>query len=172
MNEKKIYRFLALMLGSYGIIYLLYELWLREVAGLDSSLIFVVGKGAAFLLQTLSYETEFRNNILIVNGFSAVAVGAPCNGFLLYVLHFCFSVAVPGATINKFWYIPLGFAAVYLANVVRVALLALNVIYFPDSFEFNHHYLFTTLVYLLVFGIWVWWFNRFSGLNLKNASSQ
>jgi exosortase/archaeosortase family protein len=171
MNEKTIYRFLAMMLGGYGVIYLIYEFWLSKISGLDSGLIQIVGWGAAFLLNIFGYTTDFKNNILIVDGFSAVSVGAPCNGFLLYVLHFCFSFAVPGRLLNKLWYIPLGLFLIYAANIIRVALLTLNVLYFPSSFEFNHHYLFTTLVYLLIFGLWVFWLNRFSGLNLAKKQN-
>jgi hypothetical protein len=46
--------------------------------------------------------------------------------------------------------------------VLRVAGLALNVLYNASSVDFNHKYTFTILVYAAIFGMWMLWVKRYA----------
>jgi hypothetical protein len=47
---------------------------------------------------------------------------------------------------------------------VRVAVLAVNYHFSRHTFDFNHKYTYSFLVYSVIFGLWMLWVNRFSGL--------
>ena len=69
-----------------------------------------------------------------------------------------------GKWLRKLWFIPLGFVAIYLFNILRIALIAMIIEYHPDLFEMMHSYVFKYLFYLMLFGMWVWWTNRLATL--------
>jgi exosortase/archaeosortase family protein len=80
------------------------------------------------------------------------------------VLFAAFVIAFPGPWKTKVWYVPAGILAIYLINSLRVIGLALNRMFSNESFEFNHKYTFTILVYGAIFWFWMIWVNRFSGI--------
>lgn len=65
-----------------------------------------------------------------------------------------------GAGRQRLWLIPAGMLAVYLLNVGRVMLLALNYMYWHGSVKFNHHYTFTNVVYKAIGLLWPLWARR------------
>lgn len=95
--------------------------------------------------------------LLVLNGQPSVLVGDPCNGLLLYVLFVGFIVAFPGSIRHKLWFVPLGILVIYAINVGRVALLALNHVYWHPTVEFDHHYTFTFVVYGAIGALWIAW---------------
>lgn len=103
---------------------------------------------------------ETQNTQLYVDGRSSIQIGPPCNGLVLMVIFAGFVLAYPGAWLRKLLFIPLGILGVYVINVIRVVLLCINYTYFPDTFQFNHEYTFIVVVYSFIFGLWMWWSNR------------
>jgi exosortase/archaeosortase family protein len=95
-------------------------------------------------------------------------MGDPCNGIILFALFSSFIIAFPGPLKSKIWFIPSGIIIIYLANVLRVVLLAIIQLYVSRStLEFHHTYTFTYMVYSLIFFMWWIWVNQFSGLIKK-----
>lgn len=118
---------------------------------------------------TLSPFSE-ENTYLFKDGIPVVLIEHGCNGLILMVLFAGFILAFPGPSKVKLWYIPLGIFCIYLINSLRVIGLAVNKIFSNSSFEFNHKYTFTILVYGAIFGFWMYWVNRFSGINAGKKS--
>jgi exosortase/archaeosortase family protein len=81
---------------------------------------------------------------------------------VLYALFAGFVLAFPGPVRRKLWFIPLGIAAIYLLNIIRIGVLALNHLYYHESVEFNHHYTFSFVVYACIFLLWMLWARRLS----------
>jgi exosortase/archaeosortase family protein len=77
-------------------------------------------------------------------------------------------VAFPGPWKKKMWFVPLGILSIYLINSLRVIGLAVNHMVSQESFDFNHKYTFTILIYGAIFFFWMIWVNRFSGINVKS----
>jgi exosortase/archaeosortase family protein len=78
-----------------------------------------------------------------------------------------FIVAFPGPWRTKLWFVPMGILSIYLINSLRVIGLAVNHMVSKSSFDFNHKYTFTILVYGAIFYFWMIWVNRYSGINAK-----
>lgn len=114
----------------------------------------------AYSLSPFSEE----NTYLFRNQLPVVLIEHGCNGLILMVLFAAFVIAFPGPWRQKLWYVPAGILVIYLINSLRVIGLALNQIFSKNSFEFNHKYTFTILVYGAIMLFWMIWVNRFSGI--------
>lgn len=115
---------------------------------------------------TLSPFAE-QNTYLFKDGIPVVLIEHGCNGLILMVLFAGFVVAFPGPWRTKLWFVPMGILAIYLINSLRVIGLAVNQMVSKSSFDFNHKYTFTILIYGAIFYFWMVWVNRYSGINGK-----
>jgi exosortase family protein XrtF len=93
----------------------------------------------------------FLNDDRIINVFEG------CNGVNVMIVYVSFLVAFSG-TWKKFLYFLLaGAAIIYVMNLVRVALLFEVALNFPNQLYFFHKFLFTGIIYAVVFVIWYFW---------------
>jgi exosortase family protein XrtF len=123
----------------------------------------------AFSSHTFSLSPfEEENTYLFKDGIPVVLIEHGCNGLILMILFAAFVIAFPGPAKEKLWYVPAGIVAIYLINSLRVIGLAVNHIISKESFDFNHKYTFTILVYGAIFTFWMIWVNRFSGINVRS----
>lgn len=127
---------------------------------LDDALCRQLAAGSVWGLQAIGWQADVATatpNLLLLNGLPTVVVGAPCDGLVLYVLLAGFVLAYPGPAQRRLWFIPLGIAALWLLNVIRIMALALNHRYSPETFEFDHHYAFSAVAYAALGGLWLLW---------------
>lgn len=138
----------------------------------------MVVRGTAFGLESLGFEVEtsYRNEndhvnrisgIIYIDSTPAVLVADPCNGLELFALFIGFFLCFPGSWISKTIFIIFGVTFLFLLNILREIMLALNYHYFQSSFDFNHKYTFAIFVYLAVFLIWRFWLNRYMIISHK-----
>lgn len=159
-------RFVAVATALLLLWFFGYERTLAVDGRLDQSLCGHVAAGGAAVLRAVGFRAGLAPaspQLLLLGGRPAVWVGAACNGLVLYALFGGFVLAYPGPFGRKLWYVPLGIALIYALNVLRVAALALNQHYAPNSLNFNHHYTFTFIVYACIFGLWMLWARRLAG---------
>ncbi len=159
-------RFLLVSAGLYILWSLSYDGLIGPNGRLDHALStnLAAASGATLRLIGFAAGTAPTNPLLVVlNGQASVSVGDPCNGLLLYALFAGFVVAFPGPVRNKIWFVPMGILVIYALNVGRVALLAINHVYWYSTVDFNHHYTFTFVVYGAIAALWVLWARRFVG---------
>lgn len=140
--------------------------WLNKIVGVQSSLV--------LNLTGYNSDTVPGNNqtIIRINEVNMVGVGNPCNGLELFILFAGFIICIPGNLRKKMWYIPVGMLIIHVVNVFRSTSLALIQYHSPESLDFNHHYTFTIIVYSIIFGLWMFWVNKYSGLVNTNKSSK
>ncbi len=154
-------RFLLLAAGLYALWVLLYESGLVPVGRLDDALSANLATVAAGLLQLVGVAAGTGGasspTTVTMLGHPAVYVGNPCNGLVLYALFAGFVLAYPGSGRRRLWFIPLGLAAIYGLNVLRIAVLAINHTYWYHTVEFNHHYTFTFVAYGAILVLWHRW---------------
>ena len=124
--------------------------------------------GTTIGLSLLGYETSGANDMILIDGQPVVLVADACNGLELFALYVGFLLCFPGKWKYKFFFIPIGIFLIYLVNVLREIVLALNYKFFQETFDFNHKYTYVFVVYLFVFGIWRYWLNRYSILSNSN----
>ena len=140
--------------------------WLNKVVGVQSSLV----------LNMIGYESDttpgINQTVVRINSTGMVGVGNPCNGLELFVLFTGFILCFPGNSRSKLWFIPLGIVIIHIVNVFRSTALALIQFHDPASLDFNHHYTFTVIVYAIIFVLWMYWVNKYSGLFDKQPTEK
>ena len=85
-----------------------------------------------------------------------------CNGLNTMIIFAAFIVAFGPLNKNTLWFIPLGILIIHLANLLRITLLFFVAEYRPDFMYFIHKYVFTAVLYLVIFILWVWWVRKFA----------
>lgn len=118
--------------------------------------------GTTFGLNLLGYETKGSERIIYIDNQAVVMVADNCNGLELFALYVGFLLCFPGRLKYKSLFIPLGIGLIFLLNVIREIVLALNYKFFRATFDFNHKYTYVLVVYLFVFVIWRYWLNNYS----------
>lgn len=152
--------FLLVFAGLYALWVLGYDGLLGPNNRLDHALSVNLAATSAATLRLAGWAAHIDFNepkLLVLNDQPSVIVGDPCNGLLLYALFAGFIIAFPGPIRHKLWFIPLGMLTIYALNVGRVAVLALNHVYWHPTVEFNHHYTFTFVVYGAIGALWIIW---------------
>ncbi len=66
-----------------------------------------------------------------------------------------FQLSTINFQLSKLWYIPLGWVACYLFNILRIFLITLFIEHHPEWFHLLHDYIFKYLFYAMLFGLWV-----------------
>jgi exosortase family protein XrtF len=165
-REKRILRFLLVFLGMYTAWKLLYEWVIHPWGYLDTLVINDSSLWAIWVLDTLGFETFQGDHATIrtigVQGSNGLWIGDPCNGLTLFALFSLFILAYPGNWKHKLWFIPAGITLIHIMNIIRIAALCIITKKSPEMLDFNHTYLFQTLMYGFVFLLWYIWIKKFS----------
>jgi exosortase/archaeosortase family protein len=133
---------------------------LGDASALDTLLCNQLATAGAWGLRALGWVAATdaaQPSLLLLNGQPSVIVGAPCDGLVLYALLAGFVLAYPGPARRRLWFIPLGIGALWLLNIIRIIVLALNHQYSPETFDFDHHYAFNVVAYAALGGLWLLW---------------
>jgi exosortase family protein XrtF len=179
MNGNKVVIAFLLKAGAlYVLWHLVYQRYLEvegtfiksvaeHVAAVSTSMLSIMGYNATQYLHEDGYATEIG-----INQVPVVWIDSGCTGLTLMALFAGFIVAYPGPWQRKAWYIPVGLFAIYLINFFRVIILAVARVSMSDtSFDFNHKYTYTLFTYAAIFGLWMLWANRLSGITLAGLST-
>lgn len=89
------------------------------------------------------------------SGKSIFIIADICNGLDLLVIYLGFIILLPYPLKRKITFSVVGCVLIVLANVIRCTILYWIYKAYPAAFEVNHHYIFTILMYLLIFFGWV-----------------
>lgn len=83
-----------------------------------------------------------------------------CSGLKQSFIWMCLILTVRGGWKHKIWFIPLGWLCCYAFNILRIFLITLFIEFHPDWFHILHDYIFKYLFYAMLFGLWVWFVER------------
>ncbi|MCS4198135.1 exosortase/archaeosortase family protein [Salinibacter ruber] len=117
-------RFLAKAVAVYGVWYVLYDLWLLPDGRLDAWVSQAAASVTGTTLSGLGLDVAVEGRTVQLAQTSGVRIVNGCNGLATIGAFIGFIVAYPGKTKRRLWFIPLGIAVIFLANVVRVSVLA------------------------------------------------
>lgn len=123
---------------------------------------------SAYFLRLFGYEviqtymTEGCEANLIFEGLESICIGSGCSGLELFFLFFGFILLMDGKLKDKLWFIPSGFLAILVLNIIRIIALCVIYYYTPEYLKFNHKYTFVIIVYGAIFGLWILWINKFA----------
>ncbi len=150
-------RFLGKMLAAYVAWYVLYDLWLLPDGRLDAWVSHSVVEVAGGAFGAVGLEAVTAGRTIALPDTPGVKIVNGCNGLSPIGLFVGFVLAFPGRWRRRAWFVPLGAAMLYAANVGRIALLAGLQRVAPDAFAWIHGLGAPAVFYLVVFGLWVLW---------------
>lgn len=161
-SYKEIILFLIKCIVLYAVWLLLRKLFFYPESSTDKFLIHQITNSTAFILNLLGYQTYIDKSFVGVAEYPGVSIAFNCNGLSLMYLFISFILAFSGNWKHKLIFSAIGLIIIHVFNIIRTSLLAIIVVYKPNWVDFNHKYTFTTIIYVVIFILWVIWVNYFS----------
>lgn len=160
--------FLVKFVGLYLVGNLLYGWYVTHYEPKPDPVTHVVARQTAGILSfcgwpvTIYDYKEIPTTSLLYEGRSILAVYEGCNGLNTAIIFAAFIIAFGPVSRAWAWFIPLGLLIIHSMNLARIAMLFFVSEYLPNAMYFVHKYLFTAILYAIIFILWVWWVRRFS----------
>lgn len=175
MKEGKgVFIFLVIFLGLYLGLNILYGVWISSYGNRADILTQLITRQTSMLLNVVGEETSVlpasnKPNVEIIKaGQKVIGVYEGCNSVNVMIVFVAFVAAFKGTWKQLLWFVPVGLAIIYLANLIRVGLLYFIAAYWSHYFYYFHKYLFTAFIYFIVFMLWLGWMKRSHGITLKS----
>lgn len=172
-SKKKNYwlRFLISIVIAFILIYVFYSI-LRKYEIIDTWYINILNKFATLLLIGSKFITElfgfevvtYGKTIKIIDGFKAsgIYLDRGCMGRNVMLGYAALIAVFPGKLVHKLWYIPMGLSVITFVNMLRISGLAITAYCCPQYSDVNHYVVFKIVAWIVIFILWLIWFNRFS----------
>ena len=110
------------------------------------------------------YPEEEPLVVVYIKGFEDdnVTFYEGCNGINIMILFVAFVLAFGTNTNSRWWFLPVGLAAIHVFNLLRLASLSIMATVSHSAFHFFHKFAFTGVIYAFVLVLWYLWATRFS----------
>jgi exosortase/archaeosortase family protein len=116
---------------------------------------------AAWIVENvLSIHIVTENNTLFFDNNGYVAVLGSCSGLKQFYQWVVLMLLFPGPWKHKFWYIPMGILVIHLVNIIRIVILSIVVVNWPQHWDFIHEWILRPFFYVVIFALWVIWVER------------
>lgn len=174
-NNKTVLLFLAKFFGVYILLFLMYSFYLKlnnpnDNFGVVQCDIFTqnVASQTLWVLQFTGFDADIvqhenENSIkLILNNNFVARIVEGCNSISIIILFISFIIAFSGTFKNTILYVLFGSAVIYVANIVRIAIIAVALFKFPEYEKILHDVVFPLIIYGLTFLLWILWVKKFS----------
>lgn len=155
--------FLLRFLGLFVVSNVIYGLFISTYGTAPDPVTEWVTNQAAIVLNifgwdvsTLSHAVQPTTSLRYA-GKNIVAIYEGCNGVNIYIIFIAFLVAIGPFSGKLVWFSLLGAVIIHISNVFRIVLLFQVTIQMPKYVYFVHKYLFTAIIYGVVFLLWFWW---------------
>ncbi len=118
-------------------------------------------------------ETIYKYGVYAMGivGSKSIFMGISCIGMTLMGVFIALIISYPGKIKHKLWLIPSGLIIIQILNIVRMCTLTIlvhngfvhtfNDYNFLGILKFNHHDLFNFFIYIIIFGMFVFYINTF-----------
>lgn len=163
---KPAFLFLGIFLGTYFIGNLLYGFWVESYRPIADPATWEVTKESSWILNQMGYQTTAQNHtikatVLLVNdGRAVLGVYEGCNGINVFIVYIAFLIGMGPMNREKIVMVALGSLSIHLLNLGRIVGLFWVALNRPESFYMVHKYIFTAVLYLAVFILWMVWLYR------------
>jgi exosortase family protein XrtF len=161
-NKAAIY-FLLVFVALYLILNTIYGFFVEAYLPNPDPITISVSKQVVFALswwdESVAYHVkEGTKNVGVSNNYRHVLnVFEGCNGLNVMIVFISFLIAYKGKIRMTFVFGLVGLVIIHVINLGRVALLYAVEIYLPRYLYFFHKYLFTGIIYAVVFFMWYVW---------------
>lgn len=129
----------------------------KAVANQTKTLLNVVG----YPVVAEPHDKELSIKLLVHNVYTARVIEG-CNSVSIIILFIAFVIAFPGPFKATLLYAITGSFIIYSVNVLRIAFLTMALYKYPYEQKILHNLLFPSIIYGLIFLLWVVWVNVFS----------
>lgn len=165
VKNKNILHFFLKLFALVSVWFVFYALILRPGRIIDRPVTNFVTNAAVSLINTLSPNSPLLSwheepiykdkNYLVKEGKKVLGIHDACNGIDLMFIYIGIIILLPYSVKRKLIFSVGGIIAIILANIIRVCSLYYIYRYHNAAFEFSHHYVFTILMYVLIFYGWL-----------------
>lgn len=172
-KRKKIALFVLKFFTSYFVLFFLYSYYLsvtqkkspdfecapitRAVASHTSALL----NGLGYHVTTVQHSEELSIKLLLNDVYTARVIEG-CNSISLILLFVSFIIAFRGSLKATLLYAVFGSIAIYIVNFLRIGFLTVALYKYPHQQELLHNLVFPSIIYGMVFLLWVVWVQLFS----------
>jgi exosortase family protein XrtF len=161
--QKPAIRFFATFVGCYLLLNTVYGLWITSMEPAPDGMTVWVARQTSAVVNALGAASTVQINTneptvsLLQNKRVIINIFEGCNGLNVMVVFLSFLLAFRGSWKSLAWFLPLGIIAIHVANLGRVGWLFQLSLHQHRYFYYVHKYLFTAIIYLVVFALWVVW---------------
>ncbi|HZY79666.1 MAG TPA: exosortase family protein XrtF [Cyclobacteriaceae bacterium] len=165
-SQKAIILFLVKFIGLYIILNTIYGFWIDHYSPLPDPVTKVVTNQTVALISLTEDNVVVGEAVASPNvpirqdGKTVVSVFEGCNSLNVMFVFLAFIVAFTGSAKKTVVFGVAGLVIIYMVNLIRVGLLFYIARYYPGNLYFFHKYLFTALLYVLVFILWYFWVTK------------
>ncbi len=162
-ENKPALRFLIVFVSIYLVLNTFYGLYINYYSPTADPVTKSVANQTVWILSFFDptitdYPSIFVEYIPISNDReNVISVFEGCNGINVIIVYLSFLVAYKGPVRLFFAFLTLGSIGIHLLNLLRLTLLYAAAFYFPEYLYFFHKYLFTGIIYAMVFVLWFFW---------------
>jgi exosortase family protein XrtF len=170
--------FLLKFFAVYGGFTFLYQFYLSQYDSILAFEVDAVTRSVAYqvqyVLNFLQYNCQLQPHEsqasmkLIINGVYVLRVVEGCNALSVIILFTAFVVAFSGKWLTTICFLFVGSVLIHVMNILRIAVLSLALLYYPEQQTLLHGVIFPLIIYGFVFGSWVIWVNQFSNYARKD----
>ena len=170
-ENRAVVRFLLVFGGCYLVLALLYNAYLSYefpseyypdfFTNLVAEQTRSVFQSFGYFAQTLPHPVE-ESVVLFLNGTPMVRIVEGCNSISVIVLFVSFVLAFFKTWKPTLFFLFAGSALIYVLNVVRLVLLCVGLLEYPQYKTLLHDIVFPATIYGTVFLLWFLWVYRFS----------
>lgn len=156
----------------FGVLSAVYSYWIKTYKGEPDPVTQLVSDHTVTLMRWSGMNVkqeptaEESSTTIFIDDFSAVRVFEGCNGVAVFILFiaFLFAFRLSGFT---FVFAAAGGLLIHFFNLFRIAGLAWIAVFRPEYMYFTHKYLFTLILYAVVFVLWVVFVRNWTAVGVK-----
>lgn len=169
-KNKAVIRFLLVFFGTYIVLALVYQAYLKYIPWENYYPDYITQKVAEQsyeVIDLLGYDTYINKNPrlpqmqLWIREKAVVRIIEGCNSISVIILFLSFIVAFNKGFKKTLLFILSGSLLIYVLNVIRIALLTLGLYFYPEYRDFLHDIVFPLFIYGVVFLLWLYWIKNY-----------
>ena len=152
----------------YAVLTFVYSLYLSNFEGEIDGITRIVAQQTKLIINVFDYQAEVVPHEaeptmkLLVNDTYVGRIVEGCNSVSVLILFITFVIAFTGNLKNTLLFVVVGSILVYLANLLRIVVLGIGLYRYPQYENILHHIVFPTIIYGMVFLLWMFWVQKFS----------
>jgi exosortase family protein XrtF len=165
-NNKPVLRFLAILIFSYTILYILYYYLVLNSKEIDY-FTKIVSEQTVKVLNLIGYKTTAKTNKtndfinLYVRTKNVAGITEGCNAISVIILFIAFVISFATDLKKTLLFTTIGVGIIHVMNIIRIVILTVCLYHFPKYSAPLHDYVFPAIIYGVVFILWMYWVNSF-----------